>query len=846
MNVLSILLSINLLIEVSFNGDIAGRIKSSDGNPIPNVNIILLNTPYGASSNFEGNFVLKNVPAGKYILRASAIGYNSKEIEVIVKDKEVLKLDIELQQSTIYFPSVTIKASRIQSQEDTRTSLINVEPRSIKILPGASEDLFRTLQALPGVNAINDFSSQLVIRGSGPDQNLIVFDDVEVFNPYRLYGAISMFNPETVNDINLITGGFPARYGDRLSAVLDVNHKDGNQTLPLSGNINVNLSNANFVMEGKLPYGLNGSWIFNSRRTYYDLIVEPFVKKTGLIKGDVAFPNFYDFQFKTSFYPKKRNKISVLTVYSRDAVNLVTDGKRTTPDSIGVNDKSFNNIYALSYQYNSQNFTNKFISSYYINRGITFFDSKFLDPSLNRKEFENGFSDSLYQFLLGFSFNSIYEFTKYSFEDRMIFYSGKNSLELGIGVDFMNTEIKYEFLLDPQLKAILNSFSSFRSIVDKFGSKITYWRFKTYSQANYSLTSDQKIFLSPGIRFDYYDVLRKYYIAPRLGISYALNDLTTLRAVYGIYYQSPGYEKIRDQNVLFDLSRTHTKDLKAERADHYILSFERYLTQEWQFKTEMYYKDFKNLIVPLKVRGVQFKTEPIPGRDIRYVSAWTKPIPIPADSATNIPINNSTGYSYGLEILLSKINKSRISRLDGWIAYTLSYSTREENGRKIPFRFEQRHTFNLVLNYTPYDWLEIGIRWQYGSGLPYTKPVGIKPRIIVKDIDGDGIQETPEIAYRQNLFNPNAPKEVIFNVDYGVDPNFYNERKPDYHRLDLRVSYYTSFWNLNWLFYLDIINLYNHKNVVGYDYYIDKNLELQRRETYMLPIFPTLGISLRF
>jgi hypothetical protein len=115
----------------------------------------------------------------------------------------------------------------------------------------------------------------LIIRGSGPDQNLIIFDDVEVFNPYRLYGAISMFNPETVEDINLITGGFPARYGDRLSAVLEVTNRDGIRNKFFSGNVNVNLTNANVVIEGKNPFGINGSWIFNSRRTYYDLLLEP-------------------------------------------------------------------------------------------------------------------------------------------------------------------------------------------------------------------------------------------------------------------------------------------------------------------------------------------------------------------------------------------------------------------------------------------------------------------------------------------------------------------------------------------------------------------------------------------
>jgi len=829
----------------AFAGEIKGKITGEDGSPIPNVNIILLGTKYGTSSDLDGNFILKDIPPAKYKLQASAIGYETKVIEINLLQEKRVEIKIVLKQVAVEIQSVIVSASKIQSQEDTRTSLINIEPRSAKILPGAGEDVLRTLQALPGVSSINDFSSQLIIRGSGPDQNLIIFDDVEVFNAYRLYGAISMFNPETVEDINLITGGFPARYGDRLSAVLEVTNRDGIRNKFFSGNVNMNLTNANVVIEGKNPFGINGSWIFNSRRTYYDLLLEPFVKKAGLIKGDFSFPNFYDFQFKTSLFPSAGHKISFTAVHSRDGVSLITNGKRVSPDSIGINDQSYNSIYGISYQYASESFSNKLILSYYNNNGETNFDSKFLDPTLNREDFSGNISDTLRPFLLNFSFNSLFDFRKYSIEDRLLFYSGKSNFELGAGLDVMTTEIKFDLQLDPQLRAILNSFSNFRSILEKFKSNLNYWRFRTYVQSNLPVFSSDKIFFSPGLRFDYYDILKKYYISPRIGLSFPLNDITTIRAFYGHFYQSPGYEKLRDQNVLYDFSRKNTDDLQAEKAIHYILSFERFLTPQWQFKSEVYFKDFKNLIVPLKVKGTQFVTQQILGKDPRYLSSWTEPVATQADSATAIPVNNSNGKSYGWEIFLAKINKGSNDRIDGWISYSLSFSTREEMGKVIPFRFEQRHNFNFVMNYKFTESIELGLRWNYSSGLPYTEPVGIKPRIIMKDKDGDGTPETPEIATKFTL-NPNAPKEVLFNIDYGIDPNFYNARRPDYHRLDLRLSYYTNFWKLNWLFYLDVINVYNRKNVVGYDYYIDDNLNLKRRETYQLPIFPTIGVSVRF
>ncbi len=828
-----------------YSGEIRGKIFDENKSPIPFANVILLGTKLGSSTDLEGRFVISNIPAGKYKLQVSVLGFETKIIEVNLLQSKTIELNITLKQIAIELQSIIINAPRIQSQEDTRTSLIKIEPRSAKMLPGAGEDILRTLQALPGVSAINDFSSQLIIRGSGPDQNLIFFDDVEVFNPYRLYGAISMFNPETIENITLLTGGFPVRYGDRLSAVLDVTNRDGLENSYLSGNINVNISNANIVLEGKNPFGLNGSWLFNSRRTYYDLILEPIIKNAKLIEGDFSFPNFYDFQFKTSIIPYKGHKFSFTGVHSRDGVQLVTNGKRVTPDSIGVIDNSFNNIYALSYQSNSKNFINKTVLSFYNNRGQTNFDSKFLDPTLNRDDFKGEISDSIYQFLLNFSFNSLFDFKKYSISDRVIFYAGRSNYEFGVGFDYMITELRFDLNLDQQLKAIVNSFSSFRSFIERFKSRLDYWRFHFYGQSNYDLLSNQKIFISPGVRFDYYDLLRKRYISPRISLSYALNDITTLRALYGVYYQSPGYEKLRDQNILYDFSKKYTGYLEAEKATHYILSFERYLNPELQVKTEIYLKDFDNLIVPKKVIGTQFTSSLKPGADPKYLESWTTPIPTYSDSITTIPVNNSRGYSYGWEIFLAKFNRNSSSKYDGWFSYSLSFSKREENGRIIPFRFEQRHNFNFVFNYRFSEKLELGLRWHYASGLPYTEPVGIKPRILLKDLNGDGIGETPEIATRFNI-NPSAPKEVVFNIDYGVDPNFYNAKRPDYHRLDMRLSYFTKFWNLNWLIYLDVINVYNRKNVIGYDYYIDSNLTLKRRETYQLPIFPTLGISIKF
>jgi len=225
----------------------------------------------------------------------------------------------------------------------------------------------------------------LIIRGSGPDQNLIIMDDVEIFNPYRLYGLVSMFNPETLSDISLITGGFPSKYGDRLSAVLDVTNREGITGKNFKGLTNINIANANLIFEGQNPFNIPGSWIVSTRRTYYDLIIGPFARKAGLITEDSSFPNFEDLQFKWAFGPFAKHKWAfgpfakhkffVNGIFSKDAVDIVPGKDRNTPDSVQVNDVTKNDVVSFSWQFlPSNSFASKTTLSWYRNTGDNEFD----------------------------------------------------------------------------------------------------------------------------------------------------------------------------------------------------------------------------------------------------------------------------------------------------------------------------------------------------------------------------------------------------------------------------------------------------------------------------------------
>jgi len=202
---------------------------------------------------------------------------------------------------------------------------------------------------------------------------------------------------------------------------------------------------------------------------------------------------------------------------------------------------------------------------------------------------------------------------------------------------------------------------------------------------------------------------------------------------------------------------------------------------------------------------------------------------LPVDSLTSVPVNEGKGQSYGIELSCERRYLGPKTKLYGWINYSLSKAVREWYGVQLPFRFDQTHTLNLVLNYRFLDWFEIGARWSYASNFPFTKPVGITPRI-----SNDSL-----------VINP-LTNQIIFNLDYGGDENRLSERKPAYHRLDLRFSAFANFWKTDWTFYLDIINVYNRKNILGYDYSLSSNLQIKQSTIGMIPFLPTIGISARF
>ena len=221
-----------------------------------------------------GRFAIDAAP-GTLRLEVTAKGFLSQRVDLTVV-AGMSAIEIVLDVSPEFRESVTVTA--LGSEEAPAAPQVVLAPAAVQRVAGAGDNIFHALQTLPGVSATEDWGSRIAVRGGGPDQNLTVMDGVEIHNPYRLFGITSAFNPEIVDRFELTAGGFGAQYGDRLSSLLVVDNRQGTASQALAGSATASFTDANVVLEGKLPGRASGSWLVTGRRTYYDLIAERIAK----------------------------------------------------------------------------------------------------------------------------------------------------------------------------------------------------------------------------------------------------------------------------------------------------------------------------------------------------------------------------------------------------------------------------------------------------------------------------------------------------------------------------------------------------------------------------------------
>ena len=217
---------------VAQNNDIKGFVyEASTGEPVMYCNVYLKGTVLGCSTNENGYFNLTRIPDGKYTLVVTCVGYDTLTDYVSLQRGQSLNRKYTLKETSMTLETVSITADKIEARTETKTSVINVTPRTINKIPsvGGQADLAQYLQVVPGVIFTGDQGGQLYIRGGSPIQNKVLLDGMVVYNPFHSIGLFSVFDTDIIRNAEVFTGGFGAEYGGRISSVMDITTRDGNK-----------------------------------------------------------------------------------------------------------------------------------------------------------------------------------------------------------------------------------------------------------------------------------------------------------------------------------------------------------------------------------------------------------------------------------------------------------------------------------------------------------------------------------------------------------------------------------------------------------------------------------------
>jgi outer membrane receptor protein involved in Fe transport len=713
---------------------ISGFVRGADnGEALSYATVTIAGSPRGAMTNQKGYYVITGLSAGAYTVTLSYIGYLPATRAVTLASDQELTLTVDLAPGKLLLETVEVTAKASELQETPGT--LTMRTPQLTAMPAAVEaDLFRAVQALPGVSTLSDFSAGLYVRGGSPDQNLILLDDIDVYNPSHLFGFFSTFNVDAVKTVELQKAGFPARYGGRLSSLLDVHDREGNRK-HLAGTIRSSIIASSATLEG--PWR-KGSWMVSGRHTY----IGPLARAA---KIDLPY-KFYDVHGRVN-YDVSDNDHTSLSYYTgrddlawdRPGLNLSLDWGNAT----------------WSGQW-THIFTRRLFSHFVL--GHSKFDSR-----------------------------ATFAFQDFAFRTK----NEINDLSLKAGLAW-TPSASHVVDLGTELKSLDFSFRR-EAGEDRLNFHYQGMYGALYLQDAWNVSEEWKV--QAGLRADYYDKGSYLRVGPRLSVQRKLNEMTTVRATYGRYSQFlnlVAQEGASFADMWFPVDRT----LRPGGADHYILGVSYGPFETFELSVEGYYKPYRNL--------VEFSEE------------FTRSL-VSQNATVGELFNSGTGKAYGAEAYL----RNHWKGWEGWLGYSYGVTTRTIRGynfgRTFHPTYDRRHQVVLMQERGLGKHWKMSATFHYGSGQPMTLATG---RYTVRDISGR-------------------------EYDVVLDGEKNASRLPDYHRLDVAFTYHKQFRSWSLEPEIQVVNVYNRRNVYVRSYDMTKN-PATFQDVTMLPFLPTIGLTARF
>ena len=655
---------------------ISGYIQEENsGENLIGVSIYDKDSKKGTTSNQYGFYSI-TLEKGTYEIIYSFIGLHT--IPKKINLNKNIRLNISLSEKSILSEEVIITSERQDKNiENTNMSQAKLEVKDIKQLPVilGEIDVLKSAQLLPGIQSGGEGNSGLYVRGGGPDQNLILLDEAVVYNAAHLFGFFSVFNADAIKDINIIKGGMPAEYGGRLSSVLDISMKDGNNK-KYEADGGIGLLSSRLTLQGPAQKN-KSSFIVSGRRTYIDVLSKPFMPEDNAFSGSGYY--FYDLTTKINYRISDKDRLYLSGYFGRDVFTFANSdndigikipwGNATTSLRWNhlFNDKLFMNAslifsdYRFEFNIEQQEFELKIFS------GINDWNTKvdFLFQPNHRHTIKFGTNYTYHEFTPG---NATGRSGDVVFEPDKIFKQYSNEGALYLSDDFEVSDVL-------KIHAGLR-YSSFQHS--------GYISFRDYIKNEFKASKDNY-----------------RHIEPRLSFRYKLNTTSSIKGAYTQNYQYIHLASTSSVSLPTDLWIPSSSGIEPKFSNQYALGYFKNLKNNmYETSVEVYYKEMTNLI--------EYKEGVLPEDN--------------TNSSSDDAFAFGNGDSYGVELLLKKSK----GKTTGWIGYTLSKTTRyfEEvnEGIAFPAKYDRRHDLSITATHKLSDKWTLSSVFVYATGNSITLP----------------------------------------------------------------------------------------------------------------------------
>lgn len=734
----------------------------------------------GVSSNQYGFYSI-TLPAGKYTVSCSFVGYQPRRAEIELSANTrfnfLLSPKISTNEEVVVYSKR--RDANVKNAQMGKIDLSMSQVKSLPVLLG-EVDILKTLQLLPGVSNAGEGNTGMYVRGGGPDQNLIMLDDAVVYNTGHLFGFFSIFNSDAIKNTSLIKGGMPAQYGGRLSSVLDITMKEGNMN-KFQAEGGIGLIASRLSIQGPIKKQ-KASFIISGRRTYLDLLIKPFIKKSSQFYGSGYY--FYDLNTKVNYQFSEKDRLYLSGYFGRDVFDF-----RNAERSFSTNIPWGNTTAALRW-------------NHLFNRKL------FSNTTLLYNDYKFGFNGSQEDF----------------------------HLNLSSGIRDLSGKIDFDYYASPQHKIRFGALYTYHRFTPnilsgnqdttEFRPNNSYTKYANemavYVQDDWEISD--KLKLNAGLRWSGFQQIGPYTVyetdadgnkldstvyargkriktygglEPRLTLRYAINDETSVKAALTRNLQYIHLVSNAGTTLPTDLWVPSTYRVRPQIGWQYALGlFKNFKDNTFETSVELYYKRMQN--------------------QIEYQEGYTISLKDPEEAFVF-----GKGWSYGAEWY---VNKAK-GKLTGWIGYTLSWTWRKfpqlNNGDSYPAKYDRRHDLSVVAAY------ELNKHWKLSGVFVYAtgNAVSMPERFYI--VEGVLTQEYSRI----NQYRLPAYHRLDFSATY--TPTYKPNKK-------IHGSWVFSIYNL----YSRLNPYFIYFDQTGSPY--DGTLKVEAKQVSLFPIIPSVTWNFKF